>query len=79
MEICGFDTWWDLLDCLIGLIFRPQYVFGVTQTVTEMITRSIFSGGGVKAAGVEGWQPYNIPVPIVFILYGGISGRIWAG
>ena len=36
---------------------------GLTQPLTEMSNRNI--SWGVKAAGVYGWQPYHIPVPIV--------------
>ena len=38
---------------------------GLTQPLTEMSTRNISWGWGVKAAGAYGWQPYNIHVPIV--------------
>ena len=37
---------------------------GLTQPLTEMSTRNI-SGGGVKAAGAQGWQPYHLHVPNV--------------
>ena len=36
---------------------------GLTQLLTEMSTRII--SWGVKAAGVYGWQTYQIHVPIV--------------
>jgi hypothetical protein len=36
---------------------------GSTQPLTKMSTRSI--SGGVKAASVWGWQPYQLHVPIV--------------
>jgi hypothetical protein len=36
-------------------------VLGLTQPLTEMST----GGGGVKAAGAYGWQPYHFYVPIV--------------
>jgi hypothetical protein len=36
---------------------------GSIQLVTEMSTRNIFRG--VKAAGAQGWQPYQFYVPIV--------------
>ena len=36
---------------------------GLTQPLTEISTRNIF--WGVKAAGVYGWQPYHLHVPIV--------------
>jgi hypothetical protein len=38
----------------------------LTQPLTEMSTRNISGGGGVKAAGAEGWQHYHLNVPIVF-------------
>jgi len=38
---------------------------GSIQPVTEMITRDISWGLGVKAAGAYGWQPYHLYVPIV--------------
>jgi hypothetical protein len=36
---------------------------GLTQPLTEISTRNIF--WGVKAAGVYGWQPYHLYMPIV--------------
>jgi hypothetical protein len=36
---------------------------GLTETLTEMSTRNV--SWGVKAAGVLGWQPYHLHVPIV--------------
>jgi len=36
---------------------------GVTQPLTEISTRNFF--WGVKAAGVKGWQPYHLHMPIV--------------
>ena len=36
---------------------------GLTRTLTEMSTTNI--SWGVKAAGVEGWQPYRLYVLIV--------------
>ena len=59
--------------CVIG-IFHWHYLngrtnaLGSTQPLTEMGTRNTSwkeRGGGVKAAGAEGWQPYHLYVPIV--------------
>jgi len=36
---------------------------GLTQTLTEMITRNM--SRWLKAAGARGWQPYHLHVPIV--------------
>jgi len=39
---------------------------GLTQPLTEMNTRNISWGvGGLKAAGVYGWQPYHLHMPTV--------------
>ena len=38
----------------------------LTQPLTEMSTGNIsWEEGGVKAAGMLGWQPYHLHVPIV--------------
>ena len=42
--------------------------WGLTQPLTEISTRNVSWGGGVKAAGVWGWQPYHLHVLIVLKL-----------
>jgi hypothetical protein len=40
---------------------------GSTQPLTKISTRNKYwgGGGGVNAAGAEGWQPYHLQMPIV--------------
>jgi len=38
---------------------------GLIQPLTEMSTRNISWGGGLKSAGAYGWQPYHLHVAIV--------------
>ena len=38
---------------------------GWTQPLTEMSTSNISWGGGLKAAGAQGWQPCHLHVSIV--------------
>jgi hypothetical protein len=50
--------------------FNPSgrtMALGSIQPPTEMSAKDIFwGGGGAKAAGVWGWQPYQFHVPTVF-------------
>ena len=39
-------------------------VLGSNQPLTEMRTRNIFWGGGLKVAGAKGWR-YHLQVPLV--------------
>jgi hypothetical protein len=48
---------------------------GLAHPLAEVRTRNIYcvlEGGGVKAAGAWGWQPYQIHVPIV-LKYGSLK------
>jgi len=65
MELAG-----SIPDDVIGIFhwYNPSgrtMALGLTQPLTEMSTRSISWGGGVKAAGTLGWQTYHLPVPTV--------------
>ena len=53
--VIGILHWHNLSGHTVAL--------GSTQPLTEMSTRNI--SWGVKAAGVQGWQPYHFRVPIV--------------
>jgi hypothetical protein len=57
----------SIRDEAVGIFHFPSsriVALGSTEHSTEMSTRSIF--WGVKAAGVYGWQPYHLHVPIVW-------------
>ena len=53
--VIGIFHWHNPSGCTMAL--------GLTQPLAEMTTRNISSG--VKAASVEGWQPYHLHVLIV--------------
>jgi hypothetical protein len=61
----------SILDGVIGIFYwlntsSHTLSLGSTQPLTEMSTRYIScGGGGVKAAGAESWQPYQLHMPIV--------------
>ena len=63
-EVAGSNS-----DGVTGIFHRHNpssrtRVLGLTQSLTEMNTRTI--SWGVKVAGALGWQPYHSHVPIVF-------------
>ena len=60
----GFDSVWChwILHC-----HNPSdhtVVLELAQPVTEMSSRYSSWGGGLKAAGVQGWQAYHLHVPV---------------
>jgi hypothetical protein len=69
-------------DCVTGISHwhNPSgrtMALDSTHPLTEMSTRNI--SWGVKAAGAQGWQPYNLHVPIV-LKSGSLNlpGTLWA-
>ena len=69
LRLCA--TCWKVVGLILaGVIvifhWHPSgctMALGSTQPLTDMSTRNV--SWGIKAAGVEGWQPYHLHVPIV--------------
>jgi len=63
----GFDSQWCHWNWSLTESFRPHYGPSVDSASNRNEYQEYFlgEGGGLKAAGAQGWQPYHLHVPIV--------------
>jgi len=65
-ESRGFDSRWCWRNFSLPKSFRPNYGPGVVSAFNRNAYQEYFlGGGGGKAAGAQGRQPYHLHVPIV--------------